>query len=222
LMGYECGASLTTPSNNTLIGNQAGEYGTSLTTGGSNVIVGALSHTNAADTGRAVILGYNCAGTGSYHCNIGYGSTHRISNNYSANATWTRNSDERLKKNITTNTDCGLDFINDLRTVTFNWKAPSEIAEGVTGHGDGASAVYTDKMYGFIAQEVKTALDNHSITDFAGWTESPSSQGAIQGISYEMFVMPLVKAIQELSAKNDSLETSNTALAARITALENA
>ena len=58
-------------------------------------------------------------------------------------------------------------------------------------------------MYGFIAQEVKTALDKHNITDFNGWTEG--SDG-VQGISYEMFVMPLVKAVQELSAKVTALE----------------
>ena len=58
-------------------------------------------------------------------------------------------------------------------------------------------------MYGFIAQEVKAALDKHNITDFNGWHESPDG---IQGISYEMFIMPLVKAVQELSAKVTALE----------------
>ena len=38
----------------------------------------------------------------------------------------------------------------------------------------------------------------------------------------KMFIPILIKAIQELSAKNDSLETSNQALIARIEALENA
>ena len=58
-------------------------------------------------------------------------------------------------------------------------------------------------MYGLIAQEVKTALDKHNITDFAGWDET---EEGIQGISQEMFVHPLIKAVQELSAKNDALE----------------
>ena len=75
------------------------------------------------------------------------------------------------------------------------------------------SAVYDKKMYGFVAQEVKSAMDTHSITDFAGWNQVEDGVDNLQGISYEMFVMPLVKAIQELSAKNDALE-------ARITALE--
>jgi trimeric autotransporter adhesin len=59
-------------------------------------------------------------------------------------------------------------------------------------------------MYGLIAQEVKEAIDKHNITDFGGWDEEESS--GIQSISQEMFVHPLIKAIQELSAKCDSLQ----------------
>ena len=68
-------------------------------------------------------------------------------------------------------------------------------------------------MYGFIAQEVKAAMDTHNITDFAAGIRLNDGGDNMQGISYEMFVMPLVKAIQELSAQN-------AALTARIAALE--
>jgi len=57
-------------------------------------------------------------------------------------------------------------------------------------------------MYGLIAQEVKTAMDKHNITDFGGWDEK---QG-IQSIAQSMFIYPLIKAIQELSAKVKTLE----------------
>ena len=109
-----------------------------------------------------------------------------------------------LKKDIQTNTDLGLAFINDLRTVTYKWKAPSELPNDLYGYdADKTEADYTNKMYGFIAQEVKQALDDHNVTDFAGWTVNGQD---IQGISYEMFVMPLVKAVQELSAENEALK----------------
>ena len=50
-----------------------------------------------------------------------------------------------------------------------------------------------------IAQEVKHAPDDNSVTDFAGWTEDLEG---VTTISYEMFVMvALVKAVQELSIK---------------------
>ena len=59
-------------------------------------------------------------------------------------------------------------------------------------------------MYGLIAQEVKEALDKHNITDFGGWNIEKAS--GIQSISQEMFVHPLIKAVQELSNKIEKLE----------------
>ena len=58
-------------------------------------------------------------------------------------------------------------------------------------------------MYGLIAQEVKEALDKHSITDFGGWDQIDDG---IQTIGQSMFVYPLIKAVQELSAKVEELE----------------
>ena len=58
-------------------------------------------------------------------------------------------------------------------------------------------------MHNFIAQEVKTALDKAGVSDFGGWKED---QYGVQQLSREMFVIPLVKAVQELSTKVDALE----------------
>ena len=58
-------------------------------------------------------------------------------------------------------------------------------------------------MHDLIAQEVKTALDTAGVSTFGGWSENPEG---IQQISREMFVIPLIKALQELSTKNDALE----------------
>ena len=137
-----------------------------------------------------------------------------VFNNFTANASWTRSSDERWKKDINANTDLGLDFINALRTVTYKWKAPSELDSTLSEYSaDKTSAGYANKMYGFIAQEVKQALDDNGVTDFSGWNIDATSPDDKQGISYEMFVVPLVKAIQEQQA-------TITALEARIAALE--
>ena len=63
---------------------------------------------------------------GNYTFTFGNNSLGKVYNSYNSNASWTRSSDERKKKEITENTDCGLNFINDLRTVTYKWKSPSE------------------------------------------------------------------------------------------------
>ena len=127
------------------------------------------------------------------------------SNEYDTNATWSRTSDIRWKKDVNTNTDCGLSLINDLRTVTYKWKAPSERPSEMAGYNpEVTEPTHKEKMYGFIAQEVKESLDKHNITDFNGWN---CHKDGAQGVSYEMFVIPLVKAVQELSAENAELKS---------------
>ena len=56
-------------------------------------------------------------------------------------------------------------------------------------------------MHNFIAQEVKAALDTAGVSDFGGWKED---QYGVQQVSREMFVIPLVKAVQELSTALDA------------------
>ena len=61
-------------------------------------------------------------------------------------------------------------------------------------------------MHGFIAQEVKEALDKHASDNdkkFSGWKEN---EDGMQNTSREMFVIPLVKAVQELSAQVTTLQ----------------
>ena len=57
----------------------------------------------------------------------------------------------------------------------------------------------------------RKTLDKHNITDFGGWGKEESS--GIQAISQEMFIHPLIKAVQELKAELDAAK-------ARIATLE--
>ncbi len=58
-------------------------------------------------------------------------------------------------------------------------------------------------MHGMIAQEVKEALDKAGVDTFGGWKERADGS---QKISREMFVIPLIKAVQELSAEVEELK----------------
>ena len=60
-------------------------------------------------------------------------------------------------------------------------------------------------MHGLLAQEVKGALDTAGVSTFKGWSEDAHG---VQNISREMFVIPLIKAVQELSAKVKALENA--------------
>ena len=58
-------------------------------------------------------------------------------------------------------------------------------------------------MTGLVAQEVKEAIDKSGVERFAGWAKD---REGVQQISKEMFVFPLIKAVQELTAKVEELE----------------
>ena len=122
------------------------------------------------------------------------------------------------KKNVIGADDLGLDFINDLQTKTYTWKPSEEHPEawGNFGYeqdenGDNTevkvySAMNTDTvMHGLIAQEVKVALDAAGCDTFGGWSEDDNGQ---QHVSKSMFVIPLIKAVQELAAKVEALENA--------------
>lgn len=97
-------------------------------------------------------------------------------------------SDERTKENILTS-DLGLDFINLLNPVKYNK------IDGNRTH------------YGLIAQEVKSVLDQSGVADFGGWVISDvSDPEGQQALRYEEFISPLIKAVQELTARIKILE----------------
>lgn len=176
------------------------------TTGSNNVAVGAGAGATS-NFDNTITLGANTVPLGTNYLTFGKnGGTDRVYNQFTANATWIRVSDERIKKDIETNKDCGLAFINALRTVTYKFKAPSELDPSLSEYDKDNDTPSHDKaMYGFIAQEVKETLDKLNIKDFAGWHVDENGKDKLQGISYEMFVMPLVKSVQELVIENQGL-----------------
>ena len=203
-IGYEAGMQITTGDNNIGIGNTP--LG-NLISGNDNIGIGNNAYFGNTYNGNIMLASGTLSVTQSYQMMFGSNAQGRVYNNYNSNASWGRYSDVRKKKDILPNTDLGLDFVNDLKTCTYKWKAPSEIPVNFAGYDPSKTEhSHTNKMYGFIAQEVKQSLDKYQITDFDGWTIDKESEANEQGVSYEMFVVPLVKAVQELSAKVKVLE----------------
>ena len=147
---------------------------------------------------------------------IGYGATTDSANDIAIGNTsvdevkgqvdFTTFSDERIKTNIIDN-DLGLDFINMLKPRKFNKVCPAEYPDSIRKPND-EGAVFTDaqknKVWdGLIAQEVKSAIDSCDTT-FSGWNEESNSK---QMITYSTLIMPLIKAIQELSVQVEELKS---------------
>jgi hypothetical protein len=113
-------------------------------------------------------------------------------------------SDLRLKTNVS-DTTLGIDFINRLRPVEFQWRDRSVIS--LTPPADGSHAVKSPGVrthQGLIAQEVKTVLDDLSIDSAIyvciSHSQSTNNMNGIQGVRYEELITPTIKAVQDVYA----------------------
>jgi trimeric autotransporter adhesin len=202
-VGYLAGGANTTGAQSIYVGYSAGNYTVLNTTGNYNTMIGPFCHGTAADTTNANVIGYNVAGEGGY-TTIGIsGDDIRAAH---GTATWATVSDERVKKDIADST-AGLSFINDLRPRTFNFKAKGDLPKEFTGYEEGSTESYKNSktQHGFIAQEVKAVIDNHSeLTEgFNLWNVRDTGQ---QEVAEAALIPMLVKAIQELSAEVEKLK----------------
>ncbi len=136
-------------------------------------------------------------------------------------------SDSRFKKNINENVP-GLEFIKLLRPVTYNYnikglddyRAPnSQSSKGPGGTvtaqpqtKDENAIIQKEKILytGLVAQDVETAAKKIQY-NFSGLYK-PQNGKDTYGLSYVDFAVPLIKAAQQLSASNDSLQSQITDL----------
>ena len=197
-VGYYCLQSLTEGQSNTGIGKNVYE---DLTTGNYNTGIGGEVEVSSSGATHQITIGYGIGSNGDSNFTFGQAGN-RVYNNFTSNASWTRSSDERKKQNIKDD-NLGLDFINELRPVTFQWKPSNEFPKEWDEYSEENNMDTEVVMHGLIAQEVKSALDNAGVDTFGGWTENTDG---MQNISREMFVFPLIKAVQELSAEIKKLK----------------
>jgi hypothetical protein len=118
-------------------------------------------------------------------------------------------SDEREKKDIN-NTDLGLDFINQLRPVSYKWKIGQNVETTETTIDEEGNEQITTTLtptaglrihYGLIAQEVKEILGDK---DFGGYIHDQETDTI--GLRYDQFIAPMIKAIQEQQTQIESLK----------------
>ncbi|MEP6713023.1 MAG: tail fiber domain-containing protein, partial [Ferruginibacter sp.] len=203
---------LTTASEfNTSVGYQAGYK---FNNGYNNVFLGANTDVNGAGYFNVIAIGQGTICTASNQVTMGNGAT----NSYRAFADWTNISDGRYKKNVKQNVP-GLEFINKLRPVTYNLDATglnafihkndkkenqlSDAAQSINNKAlqEKGKITYT----GFIAQDVEKAAKELNY-DFSG-VDAAKNENDVYGLRYAEFVVPLVKAVQELSIENDDLKS---------------
>jgi hypothetical protein len=174
-------SSLTSGTTNVAIGTSAGN---SATTTANLIAIGFNAQPSAVGTSGEVVIGANSTGKGN-----GTGFLAPLNGVFQGNnsASWSVVSDQRIKENVET-LNSGLDTINALNPVSFNYI--------LTGKKD----------VSFIAQEYMKVLPDQVGTHTAS-PEEKALTGSDELYDIKQNLVPyLVKAIQELSSKNEALE----------------
>ena len=212
-LGYNAGYSITTGENNICIGYGSGD---AMTTAHGNVFIGQNAGTafnSAANNNVFIGRSAGDAKTGGQNCTvIGYdadSSTTTVSNEFTLGnssittlrcqqTSITALSDKRDKANIN-DISTGLDFINDLRPVNFQWDKRENYPDGIR---DGSKIEDTIQS-GFIVQEVQEAVTKHGgdLQDLILQT-NPEKLELKQGD----LLPSAIRAIQELSEQVKQLK----------------
>ena len=210
-----------------LYSNKRGHY---------NTVIGYCADVGDTCLYNATAIGYNAVVDSSYHVRIGNNFVKKIGGYVS----WTTYpSDGRAKKNIRSNVP-GLNFINRLQPVTYNLnldvidelqrsddprinhfrdsvsmaRTPEEKEIEAKARANKENQVYS----GFIAQDVEEAARSIGY-DFSGVDAVGNGKG-IYGIRYAEFVVPLAKAVQELSEQNNAKDAAIASLQEQVNELK--
>jgi hypothetical protein len=115
-------------------------------------------------------------------------------------------SDARIKNDVEENVP-GLIFIKALRPVTYYYDYEKELQLSggkVNPAHTGKYEIEKIRFSGFLAQEVEAAAAAIGY-DFSG-VDKPQNGKGLYSLRYSEFVVPLVKAVQELNSENEALK----------------
>lgn len=210
------GSSNTAIGRNALLINTEGQQNTSIgvssgsanTIGSSNTFLGAYANASVNNLDNSTAIGSSATVNASNKMRLGNSEVTVIE----GQVPWTNTSDRRLKENILYTNRLGLDFINRLQTVSYNF-----ISDKTKTRHDG-----------FIAQDIEAVIKDMNVP-FSGLKRADDG---MYSLTYSDFVMPLVNAVKELKQKNEALEErleemtelkkQNQIVLQRLTALEEA
>jgi hypothetical protein len=191
------------------------------------IAIGQVSNNSIEDTSNSVTC-WAMYGTHTYGIDLSSGvytssffnladnayslgsSGKRWSSVWAANGT-IQTSDVNAKKDII-DSPLGLDFINSLRPVAYKFKVGGNVPdEDFVDEEEPYKKAYKTvegkrQHFGLIAQEVKAVLPNE--VDFGGWIQTDiADETSEQGLRYEEFIAPLIKAVQEQQIMIEKLQS---------------
>ena len=200
---------------NTLINNLTGSF---------NTAVGAVAGTSITTESNVTCLGKNAQVTASNQVQLGDSATTTY-----VYGTVQNRSDIRDKAEVR-DTVLGLDFVNSLRAVDYKWDMREDYKTEMPTQGESSyedfkilmdewlESVKLDNLthdgtntrtryhHGLIAQEVQDVIEASGV-DFGGFQDHSVNGGQdVLSIGYTELIAPMIKAIQELTARINVLE----------------
>ena len=215
-----------------LYGNTVGNFNTCIgykaflqnQTGSWNTGLGENTNTSASNINGATAIGTAAISNADNKIVLGANIAGMVIGGY---ANWSNLSDGRFKNNVNENVP-GLDFVKQLRPVSYTIdidklqhfitaQMPDSMARNYYPTNNDIQNANSEIKTGFIAQEVE-AIVKKSAYLFDG-VNAPKNPTDNYSIAYSQFVVPLVKAVQELSKKNDDQDKIITDLQKQVTEL---
>mgnify|MGYP005811034499 CR=1 FL=1 len=184
-------------------------------TGNWNTAVGLASGPGYGITNliHATALGYAATNTANFQVRIG----NDLITDIGGQVSWSTLSDGRFKRDIKEDI-VGLEFINQLRPVSYTVDhaalARAHHSSDSMSMQARASMVSETRQTGFVAQEVESIIRKGNYR-FNG-VKVPENEMDHYSIRYAEFVVPLVKAVQELTAILNEQQNEIAALKERL------
>ena len=100
--------------------------------------------------------------------------------------------------------------MESLRPVGYRWLEGGKVQDGVDASGQMVFIpIDTEgkrQHWGFLSQEVKSAMEDAGVDSGAWILANKDDPESTQSLRYEELIAPLVKAVQEVSARVKALE----------------
>ncbi len=221
-VGYDALVATTTGGFNTGVGksslgtNTAGFLNTACgleslynnTTGSNNTAIGFDADVSAGNLNYAVVFGANATVNASHKVRIGNGSVSVIE----GQVAYSWPSDGRFKENIEDDVK-GLDFILKLQPVSYNFnrlKFAQHVRENISVEREEILVAQSQqRSVGFVAQDVEKIIQETGFSSFDA-VHAPTNETDNYSMGYAVFVVPLVKAVQEqqlmIESQNEKIE----------------
>jgi hypothetical protein len=216
------GFETSTGTNNAFFGLNAGDFNS---TGSNNTCIGPNADVSLDNLSSASALGVNAISNNSNKIRIGSVTVSVIE----GQVDWTFPSDGRFKYNVNDLGISGLDFIEKLRPVTYQFDNKKFEEHLIQNFPDSIKQKRLQEFQfsresapvqtGFIAQEIEQACNELNFS-FSG-LHLPQNETDNYGLAYGSFVPLLVKGMQEQQAQIESQQTQITGYQDRIQSLEN-